>query len=113
MIEEGEYIRTNDGYIGKYLYEEEDGQRFNMFEDNEGKWITSQKNIKAHSRNIIDLIEIGDYVNGFKVDEIHDFPNGTSRVICNKYVGERQSFPDEGIRSIVTKEQFLSVAYIR
>ena len=62
-----------------------------------------------HSDNIIDLIEVGDYVNGQRVDTIqngqllsansHDFWL-ENIVSCN-----------EDIKSIVTKEQFESMKY--
>ena len=60
--------------------------------------------VKA-SHNIIDLIEVGDYVNGYKVYEI--FLNDAVLV-------ENRDYPlihQNEIKSIVTKEQFESMSY--
>lgn len=59
--------------------------------------------------NIIDLIEIGDYVNGFKVDEIDE--KGIYNY--NSYDGWRINIAscNEAIKSIVTKELFESMEY--
>lgn len=60
------------------------------------------------SPNIIDLIEVGDYVNGVRVDEIKNGEIRTSShydgYICNLC-------DEEDIKSIVTKEQFESIEY--
>jgi len=68
-----------------------------------------------YSSNIIDLIEVGDYVNGYLVKDI-DYAfddvvmnNKNARVVpyidCNK-----NNYIDD-IKSIVTKEQFESMEY--
>ena len=64
--------------------------------------------ITKSSDNPIDLIEVGDYVNGKKVIAISDFKDGSryiefdeGRYLCKNYQ----------IKSIVTKEQFDSVKY--
>ena len=65
------------------------------------------------SPNIIDLIEVGDYVNGYKVTDIYTHPK--NKKICIKiermdYDG--RSFIDfEDIKSIVTCEQFEEMEY--
>ena len=79
--------------------------------------ITSQKAISGHrkdiikaSHNIIDLIEVDDYVNGSKVQEI-----GEGYVEIEEYSGLNNDMPfvvkTEDIKSIVTKEQFESIKY--
>ena len=82
--------------------------------------IISQKAISGHrkdiikaSHNIIDLIEVGDYVNGYKVsfkgDDYQPF------VQCDYPVEEGSTnhyrFYEKAIYSIVTKEQFESMSY--
>ena len=59
-----------------------------------------------HSNNIIDLIEVGDYVNGCRV---HRIANCITIILDNE---ENISWvnPNE-IKSIVTKEMFSSVEY--
>ena len=60
------------------------------------------------SFNIIDLIEVGDYVNGKEVMTISGFKDG-SRYI--EFDEGRYLCKSEDIKSIVTKEQFDSVKY--
>ena len=59
---------------------------------------------KAPSYNLIDLIEVGDYVNGYKV--IYVYPNLIK--VDSTDIWEIHS---RDIKSIVTKEQFNSVIY--
>lgn len=89
----GDYVRTINGKI----------------------WIiTSQKAISGHKKDIIksspriiDLIEVGDYVNGHEVlEKYHDELrlNTENDVLC--FVKEKD------INSIVTKQQFESMQYV-
>ena len=68
-----------------------------------------KENIIKSSPNIIDLIEVGDYVNGFKVDEI----DGKGIYNYNSYDGWRANIAscNEEIKSTVTKEQFSQMEY--
>ena len=78
----------------------------NVFEINDKKIIKS-------SPNIIDLIEVGDYVNGNKVD----FTNGDNKLSYeDKCIGFYDGDGDiilfgNDIKSIVTKEQFKEMEY--
>lgn len=81
--------------------------------------ITSQKAISGHrkdiikaSHNIIDLIEVGDYVNGkqvietyYKSDEKWHLEIVDSRLLTH------DELKHVNIQSIVTKEQFESMKY--
>ena len=75
--------------------------------------IISQKAISGHrkdiikaSHNIMDLIEVGDYVNGDRVTQV------TSRYVEVCYGIDSCDFiNEEDIKSIVTKEQFESIKY--
>ena len=75
--------------------------------------IISQKAIFGHrkdiikaSHNIMDLIEVGDYVNGDRVTQV------TSRYVEVCYGRDSCDFiNEEDIKSIVTKEQFESIEY--
>ena len=65
-----------------------------------------------HSYNIIDLIEVGDYVDGLKVINIVERLHGHKDIVMTN--GKFQwatSNDDYDIKSIVTKEQFEEVAY--
>ena len=104
-IQVEEYIRTYDGIIGKVKRIELDKI------DKSLKWYVFDKKrydmniidevyinkpyIKKHSFNIKDLIEDGDYVNGY----------------FDRYGELVEIIENEDIKSIVTKEQFKSVEY--
>ena len=98
----GDYVRTTSG-IERLKKENDNGWFFekNMIikPDNIEKYI-----IKS-SPNIIDLIEVGDYVNGEKVINI---------IKKHKYLevsDEEITIDEKDIKSIVTKEQFESMKY--
>ena len=61
------------------------------------------EDITKHSFNIIDLIEVGDYVNGEKVEEV---TSDGEYIITHQHC-----FDDKSIKSIVTHEQFNSIKY--
>lgn len=73
------------------------------------------ENIIKSSPNIIDLIEVGDYVNGLKITLI----NEPSMANCNKrllYAEDEEGylikmFDKQDIKSIVTREQFEAMQY--
>ena len=68
--------------------------------------ITAEQIIKS-SPNIIDLIEAGDYVNGYRITTIGS--NGIYAEDENGYL--IKMFTKEDIKSIVTKERFESMEY--
>lgn len=100
----GDYVRTKDGRIEKYS-----GSNNAEIEN-----FTVPEIIKS-SPNIIDLIEVGDYVNGYLVKNC--------RASCNENLGghpkqidvgqnkENKWLRKEDIKSIVTKEQFENISY--
>ena len=110
-IKENEYIRTNNGSIQKVLeiqpyYENDTNMSEYDYISTEifKQWKRYQLEdiVKKHSPNIIDLIEVGDYVNG-------------SRVIANEkgvVWTIEDDFELEHIKTIVTKEQFKGSEYI-
>ncbi len=126
-LKEGMYVRTKDGIIDKVIID------YNGHCNNPNcncKHVGCKKNyydegdiIKA-SHNIIDLIEIGDYVNGYEVvDFDNTYFNGNDRleepkrlsvmVDRDKCMGFAQTyFKNEEIQSVLTKEQFEQVVYI-
>ena len=115
-LKEGMYVRTTYG-IAKYIHKLDKTNcdykvidkkiAYDHIEDWEDV-IVGTEILKA-SNNIIDLIEVGDYVNGFRVDEVEHskstiFIGNTNKVI-------EQALWSNDINSIVTKEQFESMSY--
>jgi len=116
-IEVGEYVRTKRGYIGKVIkirerIETYKNDREAYLVDWGGKRATCISQIKdiKHSKNIIDLIEVGDYVNGYFCKRIPNFNNE----MCNFDLNTMEWTPLKNIdiwENIVTKEQFKSIEY--
>ena len=102
-IKVGDYVRTKDGEITRIV-------DTNMFDKTIYKDIQGAKyyleDIVKHSPNIIDLIEVGDYVNG---KLIHKVDIGKNYAYI--YYGNCKTFTGYQIKSIVTKEQFKIVSY--
>ena len=113
-LEVGIYVRTKWG-IGKYIEDYTNSQNltwrvlqgcsnYNNQEDWQNLFCDSEI-IKA-SHNIIDLIEVGDYVNGVKINAVYD-----DFVWNSGEYGGAISFHEEDIKSIVTKEQMEAIQY--
>ena len=124
MIEVGEFVRTDDGIIGKIKRIELDNT------DKTLKWYVFDRKrldmnmtveayinkpyIVKYSKNIIDLIEVGDYVNGYKVISIDtNAPNDCKECIeldrNNTY--EYQWISRNEIKTILTKELYQANCY--
>lgn len=128
----GDYVRTKKGSIAKVLgidYDiEGNGEELSnietIFFDNviddidkdihSGVFQDCLKEYKS-SPNIIDLIEVGDYVNGKKVsyvaiDYIFDYSEEI-KIVCFDIDKKDYIYSKVDIKSIVTKEQFESMEY--
>lgn len=108
-IEIGEYVRTNDGIIGKItdidICEICEEETYIISLNYQGK-ILHQNNITKHSKNIIDLIEVGDYVNGKEVLQVYRNElrlNTENNVLC--FIKEYE------IETILTYEQYENNAF--
>lgn len=77
-----------------------------------GLVITENNLVKEPSFNPIDLIEVGDYVNGCKVTSVYN-PNGDEMfyIVISTNYGYFHIDNNKNIKSIVTKEQFESMSY--
>lgn len=107
-IKVGEYVRSYLGTIGKVTKIDSNTNTKFLYEHK--TLITIEKNVYKHSKNIIDLIEVGDYVNGEKVDTV--LRDGI--IYYDKlriHTTEYNDYFEEDIKSIVTKEQFASMEY--
>ena len=110
----GDYVRL-DRYQGINKIEEydEDIKKYKLEDVIGDEWgdetfILDENDVIKSSPNIIDLIEVGDYVNGYRVAE----NNGLGYFIILKN-GKSKWLSLKGlvIKSIVTKEQFSSMEY--
>ena len=128
-IKVGEYCRTKYGYIAK-IPEIDNYIWFNQKINNESGMAVYELSkieftnlVVIHSKNIIDLIENGDYVNGEKVVDIFEMFNNEEKFIGKRLLTEyrraqytgidnRYYTYEQDIKTIVTKEQFKSVEYI-
>ena len=109
-MEVGDYVRFKDKRGNTYIRKVIDGYKAHWYgckvdkEANNVPYV-SAKNIIKSSPNIIDLIEVGDYVDGEKVD---------SKDEENVYVlGDfgYYAISKKSIKSVLTKEQFESIEY--
>ena len=106
-IEVGEYVRTDKGDIFEFGEYFKSGNIDSMTDKYGILYGNQQKCCKKHSKNIIDLIEVGDYVNGEEVIEVRRQNNKIYLMTCycpQKYIKSE-------IKSIVSKEQFESIKY--
>lgn len=114
-IEVGEYVRTKYGITQFKAYETMNGNKLLCMpvKDGSNGIFANIEDIIKSSPNIIDLIEVGDYVNGKYV-----YKNGTdfggekclhmesSEVYaCENFIYEKD------IKNIVTKEQISNMEY--
>ena len=115
----GDYVRTKDGLIGKYNIKKEyhtipmwqGGSKYQEVEQqyiNDIKYNRFDYEIIKSSPKIIDLIEVGDYVNGHKVIDIAQAPE---KAIYIEEKCESAIIPVSSIESILTKEQFENMKY--
>lgn len=103
----GDYVRTDKGLIGKVIKKEEyDTHTILEYEGQYCKRVLSttgtDSEVIKSSQNIIDLIEVGDYVNGYEV---------TSKDQFLGFGNHDWYMTNDEIKSIVTKENFESMEY--
>ena len=80
-IEVGEYVRTKEGEIHKVIKIIEDDGDWDYYccGNNVGYFAMD---IANHSKHLIDLIEVGDFVNGYRVISVdYDVTNDTTECI--------------------------------
>lgn len=123
-IEVGEYGRTNYGKIIKFAWlEYSNGKRDEskvllINEDilsNDFYYFHAGEKIVKHSKNLIDLIECGDYVNGHlvtdKYKDVDEYGNDFWCLIIEDSSFLNRSIREEEIKTILTKEQYLANCY--
>lgn len=121
-IEIGEYVKTKDGIIAqiksidyrfdiyrfdRIIYINDFGMRNDVLYNNE----MFKKVIVKHSKQLIDLIECGDYVNGMEVLDIH-IPRDIWEPIEIRVDSRCMNFIlAEDIKTIQTRESYMANCY--
>ena len=109
-IKVGDYVRTNTGKIDKVI---NNNYYMSQYIECE-KGIVDKENIVKHSKNIIDLLQVGDYVNGYKVisidiNALNDCKECIELDRNNTY--EYQWISRNEIETILTKELYQANCY--
>ena len=100
-IEVNEYVRTRAGHINKITNIDENGLIY--WNKIQCGWSEQQLEdiIVKHSKDLLDLVEIGDYVNEERIIEKWDTRVGSIR----------SNFHEEDIETILTKEKYMANCY--
>ena len=121
-IQINDYVRTKNGLIGKVNKIEIAGTgcRYSgefitdtIIQFNDGKVYerrTTNKQIVKHSKNIIDLIEKDDYVNGCRVYEVEEKGITVYQKVENSSIDYNWIAKNE-VETIWTKEQLRTIEY--
>lgn len=124
-LEVGKWCRTKKGTIFKIIggnvdmYEIDidysylskcENKDYNSYAYNKNNSLFEELVVKA-SYNIIDILEVGDYVNGYKVKKVNRYEVELELVgcFCGEFYSETLQAND--ISSIVTKEKFEQISY--
>lgn len=114
-IDVGEYVKLKDGNIRK-VSRVDKRQHYTYVYSENGFYHIPLDEIAKHSKNIINLIQEGDYVNGKEIILIDNNIGGLEKSVIYgyKYKDETRlwNIYEKDIKSIVTKEQFSSVEYL-
>lgn len=118
-LEVGQFVRTNNG-IAKIIGKNDDVRYYypnayisdTYLEINEDTEYLYEEDILKASHNIIDLIEVGDYVNGFKVHYCYCADEDSTGLFIDTEKGRQWLDKHSQIKTVVTKEQFESMRYV-
>ncbi len=129
-LEVGMYVRTKDGHIDKIIKINNKSLNGRTIQVEKGKIdccmgyedFTDLFNLSHYEKasySIIDLIEVGDYVNGEKVLHTNckleylddDSETGVNEVYNGLELTNHWIYFEHEIKSIVTKEQFEQMSY--
>ncbi len=114
-IKVNDYVKTKQGLIGKLKYTglaDFDSTPYYIETRKRKNWINKCNIIKS-SPNIIDLIEVGDYVNGMRVSELLKRGRKTKyiRFMADSDYEFSTELKEEEIETILTKEMFEQMEY--
>ena len=110
------YVRTKEGKIFNCFASESMGKPVYYIKDSLTNGFIDYNEAYKVSPNIIDIVQVGDYVNGSKVVNInydlnYDEDIVESITIFDYSIEGNDILHNEEIKSIVTKEQFESMSY--
>lgn len=110
-LKPNDYFRTFDGQIFKSMNVSPIKGNAIYYANGDYTWVDVSA-VDNFSDDPIDLIEIGDYVNGYKVEAVYLKGYRKYIKLSNAYEnGKGIRTYSEDIKSVVTKEQFSSVKY--
>ena len=102
------FVRTKEGKILKCFKSESMNLPIYYVIGMKTNSYVEYQDVKKVSENIIDIVEVGDYVNGFIVNDIVK----ENEDIRFNLVGQLEPYlHNEDIKTIVTKEQFEAMKY--
>lgn len=106
----GDYVRTRYGFDRLVDKRKDDNYDYYWYRFGNGKTMTNPENgfVIKSSPNIIDLIEVGDYVNGHRVT---NFMLDNGKKIGVFVEATAWGYDADEIKSIVTREQFSQMEY--
>lgn len=116
-IEVGEWIRSKDRFIGKVQkinYDNMEKSNYYICEKDNVMASNYLENIAKHSKQLIDLIEVGDFVNGYRVENVINegpCPSGKCVDIDSSKDSSECTLWEEDIQTILTKEQMEANCY--
>ena len=105
-LKPNDYFRTFDGQIFKSINVSPIKGNEIYYANGDYTWADISA-VVNFSDKLIDLIEVGDYVNGVEVEEIND----KEIMLVDTHLWIDKEVANRLIESIVTKEQFNSVKY--
>ena len=119
-ISVNEYVRTKDGKIGifdRYSSRKENSlykSPFNCFikiRNRKTPLQCCEDYIAKHSKQLIDLVEVGDFVNGYKVTDKYLFAGEKPVLETEGNDTNCKCLCEEDIKTILTKEMYAQNCY--
>lgn len=105
----GDYVRTNDGRIFRVYKIDNKNSKYTLYSDEFTRPINYK--VTKHSKNIIDLIEVGDFVNGNIVTDKYLFAGEMPVVETSGVETNAKCLCEKDIQLILTHEQYSQNCY--
>ena len=109
-IEVNEYVRTDNGEIHKVIDIEKGSIKI---KSQYKEWIGLCCIVK-HSKQLIDLIEVGDFVNGYRAENVineEPCPSGKCVDIDSSKDSSECTLWENDIQTILTRESYMANCY--